>query len=90
MNGTAQTTHRKVTEALDVRLTNLEMVIVALDAQLAEVAAGLSEEHRQRLTRAVEQHAYINQRDETIDRMIRGLRDRGFWARWRWLVRGTS
>lgn len=96
MNGTEQKTHTGKTDDLDARLTNVEEVVAALDARIADVAkaaqASIGQERTHRLKLADEQRAYVDQADKEVLRAavvaVNELRTRGLWGRLRWIVRG--
>lgn len=115
MNGTEQKAHQRVTDALDKRLGDLELIVTALDERVSaialaartEIAAAerdarelINAERTHRLNLAKEQRTYVDGRDIevqaiclrhsrlTYDDLI-ALRDRGFWGRLSWLIRGA-
>lgn len=104
MNPAEQRLHTKATDKLDERLTNVETVLAALDERVSAVAkaaeASIGAERTHRLKLADEQRNYVDRRDSEVQTTclrqntltyadLLELRDRGFWGRLRWLVRGN-
>lgn len=99
MNPSEQRSHRTVTSSLakgieevanasGERMTLLEERIGAAERRCATLAESINAERTHRLKLADEQRYYVDRGDKTVDLMIRGLRDRGFFGRLKWLLRG--
>jgi hypothetical protein len=82
MNGLEQRQHRTVTDSLAARLDAVEVALHALDdlrvVDSAAIRAALDRECTS-----------LRHEVQTLEAMIRGLRDRTRWQRLRWLLTGA-
>lgn len=96
MNQQEQRNHKRVTDAIANDVASIaEATADRLDdlqSQIREVAdearKAVGNECTHRLALAKEQRAYVDRQDLIIENQIRALRDRGFWGRMKWIVRG--
>ena len=97
MNPAEQRQRFTAVSRVEQRLENVETTVLGLAQQLVDDRAERDRQIREVVdnTNAIlaagheAQRAYIDMRDELLDLRIRALRDRTFWHRLRWLVRGV-
>ena len=96
MNGTEQKNHKRVTDAI---ANDVAAIAEATADRLDAIERSVGVERTHRLTMAKEQRAYVDIQDARVQSNstssfraaqdeLSALRDRGFWGRMKWIVRG--